>query len=211
MQEFGPQNDRPNLSVLAPVTKDGRPASMCLWLVRVWVTLRVIGRIMFVHSLFTFWAKCECQYFVCVRHSFYLLFSDCYSASVFTPAQFRLYTCTSYCMSPCCQITSLKCKWGGTFQFKYRQWFRVSLQSKIYIFWGVFCWSPDASFDIGRPIKCQVIETPFNTFLKPRPTSSNVLFYLAYYNTRCNIRSSPQTRTSPVWRSKCTPKQDGAN
>lgn len=30
MQEFGPQNDRPNLSVLAPVTKDGRPASMCL-------------------------------------------------------------------------------------------------------------------------------------------------------------------------------------
>lgn len=26
MQEFRPQNDRPNLSVLAPVTKDGRPA-----------------------------------------------------------------------------------------------------------------------------------------------------------------------------------------
>lgn len=33
MQEFGPQNDRPNLSVLAPVTKDGRLASVlaCHW------------------------------------------------------------------------------------------------------------------------------------------------------------------------------------
>lgn len=25
----GPQNDRPNLSALAPVTKDGRPGSVC--------------------------------------------------------------------------------------------------------------------------------------------------------------------------------------
>lgn len=33
MQEFRPQNDRPNLSVLAPVTKDGRPARVrgCHW------------------------------------------------------------------------------------------------------------------------------------------------------------------------------------
>lgn len=33
MQEFRPQNDRPNLSVLAPVTKDGRPSSVhaCHW------------------------------------------------------------------------------------------------------------------------------------------------------------------------------------
>lgn len=33
MQEFWPQNDRPNLSVLALVTKDGRPGSVnaCHW------------------------------------------------------------------------------------------------------------------------------------------------------------------------------------
>lgn len=33
MQEFRPRNDRPNLSVLAPVTKDGRPGSVhaCHW------------------------------------------------------------------------------------------------------------------------------------------------------------------------------------
>lgn len=46
----GPQNDRPNLSGLAPVTKDGCFSQcVCLWLVHVLVSSRAIGCYMFVH------------------------------------------------------------------------------------------------------------------------------------------------------------------
>lgn len=67
----GPQNDRPNLSALAPVTKDGRPGSVCAYdwwaseLLPVWLVITCLSS-----ALMFCWHKCECQIFVCVKTQF---------------------------------------------------------------------------------------------------------------------------------------------
>lgn len=65
----GPQNDRPNLSALAPVTKDGRPGSVCAC---DWCTFELLTMWLVSARLSTapvFLAVLCIPVFVCVRYS----------------------------------------------------------------------------------------------------------------------------------------------
>lgn len=70
----GPQNDRPNLSALAPVPKDDLLGSVCvcLWLVHTWVISHMIGHNRFLHSSCCC-QKCKFQCSVCLRCNLSLL------------------------------------------------------------------------------------------------------------------------------------------
>lgn len=165
MQEFGPQNDRPNLSVLAPVTKDGRPASVCV---------PVIGACLS-------YSPCDWSYHVCPQplcffgkvwiSVFWLcktqfssvimwLLSDYNPPSVFSSAQFWVYRCMWYCMLLClCRLLCVNegcVTWSITppnlsinekthYSTRWRQWLKIWLQpKKLKIL--VFCRLPDSSF-----------------------------------------------------------------
>lgn len=81
----GPQNDRPNLSALAPVAKDGRPGSVRAsdWCTS-WVTPRVIGRSpVLSHSPCAAGRSVNFSFLVCLRSSFAAV-----TRFAFSPAQF---------------------------------------------------------------------------------------------------------------------------
>lgn len=116
----GPQNDRPNLSALAPVTKDGRLCSVCAY---DWCTSELLPTWLVITCLSTalvLLAKAWILYFCLYRTQFQTvsicnlwLLSD-YNSSCLLLSLLHSFVCgcRSICVIACSCLCLLVCEWG---------------------------------------------------------------------------------------------------
>lgn len=136
----GPQNDRPNLSALAPVTKDGRPGSVCAcdWcaseLLSVWLVATCLS------TSLVFLAKVWIQFFCLCKAQFSSVICDC--LVTITLPLLCFLSCTvlateTYCMCYCkllC-LCLLVCVWmRGVLPRDEDSGSKLVLQLRVFIF-----------------------------------------------------------------------------